>query len=69
MTTTQTTTTDICAAYDAEYADRKRHWIGGVPEQSDLRAIRQIIAHQLAIPVAAVAEALRDRREAQGEGK
>lgn len=63
-----TTTADICAAYDAEYTTRKRHWIGGVPEQSDLRGIRQIIAHQLAIPVAAVAEALRDRRE-QGAGK
>lgn len=63
MTIAKPTTADICAAYDAEYADRKRHWIGGEPEQSDLRGIRQIIAHQLAIPVAAVAEALRDRRE------
>ena len=62
-TATQPTTSDICAAYHAEFAARKRHWIGGEPEQSDLRAIRQIISHQLAIPVAAVAEALRDQRE------
>lgn len=63
MTTTKPTTADICAAYDADVGDRKRHWIGGEPQQSDLRGIRQIISHQLAIPVAAVAEALRDRRE------
>jgi hypothetical protein len=63
MTTTKPTTADICAAYHDEYAARKRHWIGGEPEQSDLRGIRQIISHQLAIPVAAVAEALRDQRE------
>lgn len=62
-----TTTAQICAAYDAEYAARRKYWIGGVPEQSDLRGIRQIVSHQLAIPVAAVAEALRDRVEAEKE--
>ena len=57
------TQADICAAYDAEYAARKRHWIAGQPEQSDLRGIRQIIAYRLNVPLESVAEALRDRRE------
>lgn len=57
---TTCTTADICAAYAAEYAARKPYWIGGEPDQGDLRGIRQIIAYRLAIPVSKVAEALRD---------
>lgn len=62
-TTKPTQAGAICAAYNAEYAARRKHWIGGEPEQSDLRGIRQIIAHQLDVTLEDVAEALRDRRE------
>ncbi|MDN5786516.1 hypothetical protein [Pseudorhodobacter sp.] len=66
MTTTQTTQSQILAEYDAEYAARKLHWIGGIPHESDLRGLRQIVAHRLAVHLEDVAEALRDRRLAEG---
>lgn len=61
MTHPHPTSAGICAAYDCEYTARRKHWIGGVPDPSDLSAIRQIIAYRLRVTLDDVAEALRDR--------
>lgn len=51
----------ILDAWDAEFTARKKFWIGGIPADNDLRALRRHIARSLRIAEEDVAKALAQR--------
>ena len=48
----------LAAAYEAEVAVRRRHWLAGVPTPADLAATRKAVAGRFRVPVEAVVNAL-----------
>jgi len=54
----------IFDAWDAEYTARKKFWIGGIPADNDLRALRRHIARSLRIAEEDVTKALAARQKA-----
>ena len=48
----------LAAAYEAEVAARRRHWLIGVPTPADLAATRKAVAGRFRVPLEAVVNAL-----------